>query len=184
MSIFHYTSNYIEVAGAESFDPEWISAVAAVIALVLAIFEYYFRRRPYLKLDIEVTERNKSFVFLAHVVNLGSVPTFFSAKKEDVTIRIGDEIYHAAKDISAYVFPKDTQPPKFEIGNINEVGINKLLGKKYNDNSAFLDVTLTYRSNRLKWLSYRFKFKYEIILTDGSDGKPRVTVAIIDQFFT
>ena len=184
MDLLYYLSHCIKSTETKSFDPEWISAIAAVIALILAIFEYYFRRRPYLKLDIEVIERNASFIFLAHVINLGSVPTFFSAKKEDVIIKIGDEIYSAAKDMNAFVFPKDTQPPKFELGMINEIGINKLLNQKYLDNSAFLEVTLTYRSNRLKFLVYRFKFKYEIILTDGSGGKPRVTVAIVDQSFT
>ncbi len=184
MDAFYYVSHCVERIETEPFNPEWISAITAVIALVLAIFEYYFRRRPYLKLDIEVIERNRSFIFLARVINLGSVPTFFSAKKEDVAIKIGDELYHAAKDIHAYVFPKDTQPPTFELGMINETGINKLLNNEYQDNSAFLEVTLTYRSNRLKWLLYRFRFKYEIILTDGSNARPRVTVAIVDQSVT
>ncbi len=161
-----------------------VSAAVAVIALGLTIFEYYFRRRPYLKLDIEVIERDGGFVFYAHTINFGTVPAHFTLKKEDVTIKIGDEKFFSAKDMDAYVFPNDTQSPSFEIGSINEIGVRKLINHEYKDNTAYLEVILRYSSYRLKWWSYKFRFRYSVTLNDCKNGGPRVTVGVIDQSFT
>ncbi len=169
--------------------PDWITAIAGCIALVLAIYEFYFRKRPYLKVEIEVQERKgerTKYVFLGKLVNLGDVPGFFWLKKEDIQIKIGDELYYAERDSNGYVFPNEAQPPFFEIGTIYEQGIQKILAGAYIDNTVHIEVTVRYRSYRSipivsTVMHNKFHFKYGVNITNGSEGQPKMTVFVIDQ---
>lgn len=169
-------------------EPEWISAITGLTALILAVFEYYFRRRPYLKIDVEVIKENGGYHFKANVVNFGTSPAYFTVKKEDVCIKIGDEQYFSAQNIQAYAFPTDKEPPSFEIGHVNTVGISRLLKGEYKDNTSHIFIKMNYYSNTeysffSKIFSYAFQFRYGIEFSKDVEDKIKVTVFVLEQRF-
>lgn len=166
-----------------TLNPEWVSAGAAVVAVSLAVYEYYFRRRPYLKVDVEIKKIDGKFLIYGNIVNFGSTPSYFWIPKEDVCIKIGDEKFIGSDEVKAYAFPNEKNTPYFEIGTINPEGINKLLNKKYTDNSSSISIKMRYRSFRFKWVKYEFNFIYELQI-HGTLENPSIKVFVKDQKFS
>ena len=177
----HYFSHH-HLLSNTSISPEWVTALTALMAGIVAIYEFYFRRRPYLKIEVEGAQQDSSVTFLAKIVNFGTVPVFFRLNRKEIVIKIGDEIYQASGDPEGYSFPNETQSPKIELGKINQSGLNKLLNREYNDNSAFLEVTLNYRSSR-SWRDYKFYCKYKIEFSKNAHGEINYSVLVVKQEF-
>ncbi len=170
----------------QKFEPEWISAIVALVALTFAIVEYYFRIRPYLKIDIYWIENAGSYNFKGKVINFGTLPAHFKLKKEDVAIKIGDQESHISNnDVEAYAFPGDN-PPSIDMGSINSGDVSKLLNNEYKDNTAHLRLNISYCSHNSLFsriFSYKFNFKYGIEFSIGNEGKIVTTVFVIEQKF-
>lgn len=169
----------------QKIEPAWISAIVALAALIFAITEYYFRIRPYLKIDIYWIENSGNYHFKGKVINFGNLPAHFKLRKEDLTIKIGDQELSFNNDIEAYAFPGDN-PPSIDMGNINSVQVSKLLNNEYIDNNAHLTANINYCSHNSLFsriFSYTFKFKYGIEFSTNNEGKVITTVFVIEQKF-
>lgn len=164
--------------------PEWITALTAASAGLIAFYEFYLRRRPYMKIEVDYKKRGQNeIVFLGKIVNFGKVPAFFSLRATDIKIKIGDEEYIAESNAEGYAYPNETQPPIIELGFVNEVGISRLINHEYKDNTASLEIELSYRSYRWKWVKYKLHNKYGISFSRNKEGHISLTVSIIKQDF-
>lgn len=141
-----------------------------------------------MKIDVDLKEEKQRYFLSGAIVNFGTSPAYFSIKKEDVRIKIGDEEYSATHHMQAIAFPGDKTPPSFEIGHINQNGVRKLLNKEYKDNTAHIYIKMdyyprTFGSLGSRFFSYSFEFKYGIEFLLDSDNKVKITIFVIEQKF-
>lgn len=121
-----------------------ITAIIALLALSITYKEFFLKRRPYIEIVPKIIERPErkegGFDICGTIRNLGNFPADILIKKEDVKIKIGDDLpYTGEKDTEAVSYPyvrtDDGSDRLITIGKIYNLGIQKIKDQKYKDNT-------------------------------------------------
>lgn len=156
--------------------PDWITAVAAVAALIgviLAFFDFNARTRPYINFDIETQiNDSKEWHFFATIINEGQYPIFTTINK--AILKIGDEKYPSMFDQEVIVFPGKEKKTKHHLGHINEKGRKLIQDAKYVENTVTLEVELASRKIKEKRYKYKTYAQFQIFV-NGEEPVFRIT---------
>lgn len=151
--------------------PEWITSIAALIALVgvvIAYKEYSEKTRPYLDVKIKTEINQGKWSFLTILSNKGQYPVY--SKITNALLTIGDEKYPTIVDKEVVIFPGENEEMLIPVGNINEVGRKKIREAKYTKNIVELLVEVS--SRKLKQKEYRYKttLRLQILVEEEKPG--------------
>jgi len=153
--------------------PEWITAVAAFIALVgvaIAYFDHKERTRPYtdVELQTEINPDLKTWSFSTLILNKGQYPIFSRITK--ALLVIGDDKYPTIVDSEVVIFPGDDKKIQIPVGHINETGRKKIREAKYTKNVVELEVEVSSRKIREKNYKYKTLLRVQILVEEEKPG--------------
>ncbi len=151
--------------------PEWITSIAALIALVGVIItykEYSEKTRPYLDIKIKTEINQGKWSFLTILSNKGQYPVY--SKITNALLTIGDEKYPTIVDKEVVIFPGENEEMLIPVGNINEIGRKKIREAKYTKNIVELLVEVS--SRKLKQKEYRYKttLRLQVLVEEEKPG--------------
>lgn len=151
--------------------PEWITSIAAMIALVgvaIAYKEYSEKTRPYLDVKLKTEIKQGNWYFLTVLSNKGQYPVYSKITKALLTI--GDEKYPTIVDQEVVIFPSEDEKIMIPIGHINEIGRKKIREAKYTKNIVELLVEVS--SRKLKQEEFRYKtiLRVQVLVEEEKPG--------------
>jgi hypothetical protein len=149
--------------------PDWVTAVAAVAAIVSAILafsDFNARNRPYIDFDIDhVINDNKEWHFFASVINKGQYPVFTTITK--AILKVGDVKYPSMFEQEVVVFPGQEKKTKHHLGYISEKGRELIKDSKYIENTVTLEIELA--SRKINEKKYKYKTYALLQIMVGGD---------------
>lgn len=148
--------------------PEWITSVAASIALVgvaIAYKEYCEKTRPYIDIEIkpEINKKSGVWSFAASVINKGQYPVY--SRITNALLTIGDEKYPTLFDQEMVVFPND-EKISAPVGYISLIGRKKIREAKYTKNIVELLVEISSRKIRQKEFRYKTTLRVQVLVEE------------------
>lgn len=144
--------------------------VMAVFSFLYVRKEYFFKRRPFVDIDIvpEITEEKWGFWIM--LTNKGTSPGI--ARISKATLKIGDESYPTTFDVETVLAPEEKKK-LFDIGYIHKKGLEKIRGHEYRNNRAEIIIECEAKAIGDKKFPYITHYEYEI---DVKGEKPLIKI--------
>lgn len=147
-----------------------ISNVALVILGVISLWyvrkEFFLKRRPFVSVEILNEILDDVWYFFVVLVNKGTYPGI--AKIDKAILQVGDEKYPTLFKTEMSLAPNEKQKIA-PIGNINKIGIKKIIGHEYVSNKVIIDILVSSKFPGDKGFRYKTSAKY---LVDVTGEKP------------
>jgi hypothetical protein len=133
---------------------QWLLLIIALVSLVYARNTFFIQKRPYIDAEITIANApsNQALIFIANFSNKGNFPGV--VKVESTVLKIGDEMYPSIYP-TTYVLSPGESKYAVDIGNINQLGMNKIKANQYVSNT--IEIVLEVISKEINTRDFKYK---------------------------